>query len=349
MNLPALAQSPIVAAPGESLVVIDSHTAGQPTRVVVAGTGIGAGTDPQAAREMLARERDWVRRLAVFEPRGHRSMFGVVLIEPAAPDQPWGFVYMDANGYPDMCGHATIGAATTLFAAGLVPGGGADFSGARDIPVRTPLGAVELTASFQAGRCSAVAFRLPLAYCLGTVELMLPGGDTCPVDIAWAGQWYAFLPASVSQSAILPEHIDTLIAAAIPVRALLAAQCRLVDPVTGLVPQIGNIVWTDAADGAEADARNVPISSAGSFDRSPCGTATCARMAILAAKGQLEIGETFVNQGLVGTLYAGRLLRGCAVPGVHGFVPQVQGSAWLTAQATLWRDPHDPLGEGFLV
>lgn len=334
---------------GETISVIDSHTCGQPTRVVIAGAAIAPGTDPVVAREILAQDRDWVRRMAVFEPRGHRSMFGVALIEPAVIGEPFGLVYMDANGYPDMCGHATIGAATTLFEAGYLQPEPAGLTGTYAFSLRSPMGLLDLSARFEAGRCAAVSFRTPLAYYLGTQEITLDDGARITVDIAQGGQWYAFVSVEHSGLAIEPRHIDGLIAAAGPVREALARQLHLVDPISDAVPRVGNIVWTSRPDDATAHARNVPISSAGSFDRSPCGTATCARMAALAGQGRLEVGQPFVNQGLVGSLYHGQLVSTVQVGAVSGFVPQVEGSAWLTGRGTFWRDPHDPLGEGFLA
>lgn len=336
-------------ADGASIEVVDSHTCGQPTRVVVDGAGIAPGTDPVKARDMLAHDSDWVRRITVMEPRGHRSMFGVVLIPPATADAPYGLVYMDANGYPDMCGHATIGAATTLFETGLLRPEPIDLTGEMTVPLRVPMGDLTLRVRFERGRTMSVAFRTPLAFYLGSIALQLPDGTSVPVDIAYGGQWYAYLPVERSGLTIDPGQIDGLIAAAAIVREALAEQLELVDPMTGGIPKVGNIVWTSAPDRPDADARNVPISSAGSFDRSPCGTATCARMAILAAKGELAADTTFVNQGLVGTIYNGRVLSETAHAGAVGIVPEVEGSAWLTAHSYFWVDPRDPLGNAFLT
>lgn len=333
----------------EALRVIDSHTCGQPTRVVIDGARLPAGTDPLVARDILSRQDDRIRRMVVLEPRGHRSIFGVVLIAPASAGDPWGLVYMDANGYPDMCGHATIGAVTTLFEAGLLRPAQPDLTGIEALTLRAPVGLLEVDVRFEAGRCVAVAFRTPLAYFLGSQQITMADAQTCTVDLAWGGQWYAYLPAEAFGLSIAPQEIDRLIAAAAPVRAALAAQLTLVDPASGRVPEVGNIVWTGPADNPAAHARNVPISSAGSFDRSPCGTATCARMAVLAAHDRLAVGEPFVNQGLIGTLYYGRLIAPVESNAVSGFVPQVEGSAWLTGQSTLFRDPHDPLAGGFYV
>jgi proline racemase len=325
--------------------VVDSHTCGQPTRVIVAGAGLQAGCDPSHARELLA-QRDWIRRLAVLEPRGHRSMFCAVLIEPAASERDYGVAFMDAHGYPDMCGHALIGVATTLVELGLVSAGAPD--GAFDFALKTPVGALQLRANLKDGRCASIAFRSPLAYYLGAVDVPLPGGGLERVDVAYGGQWYAFLPAEAVGARVEPDQIDRLIALARPVRDSLRERLDLIDPVGGLVPRVGNIVWTSAPTG-EADGRNVPISIADSFDRSPCGTATCARLATLVAKGGLSIGQPFINQGILGTTYRAVAVRPVAVAGVAGIVPEVQGSAWITAKAQLWLDETDPLGGGFLI
>jgi len=326
------------------LEVVDSHTCGQPTRVVIAGAGLTPGMDPCAARDALRDNADWVRRTAVMEPRAHRSMFGVAMIPPAHAGDLFGAVYMDAHGYPDMCGHATIGFATTLFAAGWLTAA----DGRHDFAIRTPMGLVDLTARLEQGVCRAVAFRAPLAYYLGAVDLVLGDGRTCRVEIGHGGQWYAFVPVALTGLSVAPAHIDGLVAAAAPVRAALAAQLALVDPLSGRVPAVGNIVWVDDELPAGADGRNVPVAASGAFDRSPCGTATCARMAVLAATGRLAVGQPFVNVGLMGTRYDGQLVAARTVDGVAGFVPQVEGSAWMTGQGMLVVDPADPLGDSFL-
>lgn len=331
-----------------ALEVIDSHTCGQPTRVILNGAGLTPGADPDAARAQMAAERDWVRRVAVFEPRGSRSMFAAALIPPGPECEDFGVVFMDAMAYPDMCGHATIGVATTLFELGLVGPEEDGFSGAWEIGLRTPAGRVGLRATLVNGRCEAIAFRTPLAFHLGAVTVPV-AGRPARVHVAYGGQWYAFVSAEAAGLTVRPDSIDALIAAAEPVRAALAAALDLKDPRDGRVPEVGNIVWTDTPRHPEAHGLNVPVSRAGSFDRSPCGTATCARMATLVAIGALAPGIAFVNEGLMGTLYRGLAVRPITEGGVSGIVPEVEGSAWITARAQLRADERDPLRAGYLV
>lgn len=326
-----------------TLEVVDSHTCGQPTRVVLSGHGLPPGTDPAAARDILRDGRDWVRTVSVMEPRGHRSMFSVALIHPAHEGDEFGVVFMDAAAYPDMCGHATIGTATTLLELGLIPVPEADFSGSLEFGLMTPAGRIALRARLEGGRCRSVAFAFDGAFFLGSFDIDLPGEGAVSVDVAYAGQWYAFVPVAVAHGAIDAANIGNLVSAAIPVREALAARMGQAGPV------VGNIVWTGPPGHPDARHRNVPVSSSGSFDRSPCGTATCARMAVLVARGELTIGEAFVNEGLLGTIYRGTPLRGAVTGGREAIVAEVEGGAWISACGTLLVDPADPLGNGYLA
>jgi proline racemase len=334
----------------QKIDVVDSHTCGQPTRVIIGGTGLTSGMSPVEGREFLKTKADWVRRLAVMEPRGHRSMFGAAVIHPASSGDPFGVVFMDASTYPDMCGHATIGVATTLHELGLIRPAAASGSNAEfSFQLRTPAGTLELKAMVEDGRCRGIVFQTPLAYYVGSVELTLAADRTARLDVGWGGQYYAFVSVESVGLDIEPDTIDQLIAAAAIVRKKLALSFKTTDPRTGDIPTIGNIVWTSPPKNEAAQARNVPVSSSGSFDRSPCGTATCARMAVLEARGELAVGHKFVNESILGTLYHGRVMSRYNGEKYDGIVPQVQGSAWITAAGCLSRDTSDPLGLGYLI
>jgi proline racemase len=330
------------------LQVVDSHTCGQATRVIVSGTGIAAGTAPLTAQEELRDRRDWIRRLTVLEPRGHRSMLAAVLIAPATSRRDYGVVYMDAYGYPNMCGHATIGVATTLFEQGLIQGPSPGFCGDVELGLLTPVGRVALRARLENGRAESIAFRAPIAFYLGSMEVDI-GDLTKAVDLAYGGQWYAFIDLANTGCHVEADEIDELIKMAMRARMQIERNIRMKDPMTGKPPHPVNIVWVDTPRHPEAAARNVPISPAGSFDRSPCGTATCARMATLVAQGKMAIGGKFTNEGLLGTLYHGTAVSAVTYSGITGIVPEVEGSAWIIGRADLSVDPRDPLGGGYLV
>jgi proline racemase len=326
------------------LAAVDSHTCGQQTRVIVDGLPELDGGSIAEVRDTMAADYDWIRRVAALEPRGQRSMFVAAIVPAFDRSCVCGVVFMDPAGYHDMCGHATIGVITTLIDLGYVECG----EGENELAVETPAGPIPVRVLVRDGRAEHVAFVNRPAYVLERRVLSL-GETEAEVTVAFGGQWYAFLDASAVGLRVRPEEIDALVARASDVRTRLAAGESHPAPDTGQPPRIGNIVWCDSPSTVEAHARNVPVNAAGGFDRSPCGTATCARLAILHDEGALAVGETFVNQGLVGTLYKGRIVRLAEVAGVPAVVPEIEGSAWLTGGLDLWVDDTDPFPEGFLV
>lgn len=294
---------------GHVLRVVDSHTCGQPTRVIVSGTGVADGTSPLTAQRELRERCDWIRRITVLEPRGHRSM---------------------------------------LAEEGLIRVPSPDFCGPMELGLLTPAGRVALRAQVENGRVESVAFRTPIAFYLGSMQAQI-GGRTQVVDLAYGGQWYAFVDLANSGLHVDANDIDELISMGAKARREIERTIRMDDPMTGRPPHPINVVWVDAPRHPAAQARNVPISPAGSFDRSPCGTATCARMATLVAQGKLMIGGQFINEGLLGTVYRGIAVSAITHLGIDGIVPEVEGSAWITGRMDLSVDPRDPLGNGYLV
>jgi proline racemase len=327
------------------LSTVDSHTCGQQTRVVVDGAPALEGLTAREARDVLSTEHDWIRRLTVLEPRGNRSMFSAILLPRPDGESVQRVVFADAGGYPDMCGHATIGVATTLTELGLVEAPPHD--GELEFALETPRGEITVRVRVEGGRAAAVTFRNQPSFFLETVSIPAPAGETT-VDVAYGGQWYAFVEARAFGLVVQPEQIGDLVSRAETVRAAVAARVSHTDPLTGEPPDVGNIAWCDAPTG-EAHGRNVPVSRFGAFDRSPCGTATCARLATDHAAGRLAPGEVFVNQGILDTVYEGRIVGTAEVGGILAVIPEITGSAWLTGSTSVWVDPTDPLRDGYLV
>jgi proline racemase len=334
----------IQAAGGtRKLGVVDSHTCGQPTRVIVDGVPELEYASVAEARDILEADHPWVRRVAVFEPRGHRALFGAALVPPSDPDAAYGVVFMDAAGYHGMCGHATIGVATTLVEQGLV-----DVSeGESEFVLDTPIGPVGVRVRVDGGRARSVTFVNQPAYFLETVGIASPHGRT-QVEIAFGGQWYAFVDARPFGLEIVPESLSALVSAAAEVRPSIQEAVTADDPQEGAPPRVGNVMWFDDPP-AHADGRNMPVNVAGSFDRSPCGTGTSARLAVLHHQGALAVGETYVNASVLGTVYEARIAAETSVGPYDAVVPEITGSAWITGRAELVAVDDDPVADGYLL
>ena len=329
---------------GRVLAAVDSHTCGQPTRVIVGGLPDVRGATPTEARKLLRQEHDWVRRLAVLEPRGRRALFGVALLHPTETGAPFGVVFMDAAGYPDMCGHATIGVVTTLIEAGYldVPQGESSFL------LQTPGGPITIRVTVAGDRVESVTFVNQPAYQLEVVEIDEPSGAGS-VPIAYGGQWYAFVNARDFGLSIELERAPDLVGMAQTLRPAIARAVTRPDPRTGFPPLVENLMWVDEPKVAGADGLNMAVNAAGAFDRSPCGTGTSARLAVLSSAGELRPGESYVNSGVLGTVYRGTIAASTEVRGTAAIVPEITGRAWLTGRAELWASDDDPLADGVLL
>jgi proline racemase len=250
---------------------------------------------------------------------------------------------MDAAGYHDMCGHATIGVVTTLVERGLVD----VRDGEQAIAVETPAGRIDTQVEVVDGTAASVTFVNQPAFFLEDVTVPSERGDL-PVGIAYGGQWYAFVEAERFGLRIEPASIAPLVQRAAEIRPAIAAAVQGTDPRTGAPARVENVMWTDGPP-AGSDGRNMPVNAADNFDRSPCGTGTSARLALLHHRGALAVGDSFVNAGVLGTTYRGRILSETRVAGRMAVVPEITGAAWLTGASELWVDPRDPLPDGFLL
>jgi 4-hydroxyproline epimerase len=308
----------------ERLVIIDSHTGGEPTRVVIGGfPDLGTGTMAER-RERLAREHDRYRRATLLEPRGSDVLVGALLCTPKDPAHTAGVIFFNNAGYLGMCGHGTIGLIATLAHIGQLATG--------EHVIETPVG--DVTATLHAdGR---VSVRNVPAYRLAAgVRVTLPTGQTVTGDIAWGGNWF-FLCADHGQE-VAPAHVAALTDyAAMLGEALHAQGHRGRD---GAV--IDHIELFADADPALADSRSFVLCPGRQYDRSPCGTGTSAKLACLAADGKLAPGHVWRQASVIGSVFEGWYeAAGGQV------VPTIRGQAFVSAEATLIVDPADPFAWG---
>ncbi|MEU3448100.1 proline racemase family protein [Streptomyces thermolilacinus] len=324
---------------------VDSHTEGMPTRVITGGVGVLPGATMAERRRHLVEELDHVRTLLMYEPRGHSAMSGAILQPPTRPDADYGVLFIEVSGALPMCGHGTIGVATVLVETGMV----AVTEPVTTVRLDTPAGLVSVDVRVEGGAAKSVTLTNVPAFSVALDrEVKVPGFGTVRYDLAYGGNFYAFVPLDALGLPFDRSRKDDLLAAGLAVMDAVNAADRPVHPEN---PQITGLkhVYLAAPGSDAARSRHAMAIHPGWFDRSPCGTGTSARMAQLHARGELPLGRDFVNESFIGTRFTGRLVGETTVGGLPAVVPAVTGRAWITGTAQYFLDPDDPFPAGFLL
>ncbi len=324
---------------------VDSHTEGMPTRVITGGLGAVPGATMQERRLYFERNLDDLRLLLMREPRGHSAMSGAFLQPPTRPDADWGVLFVEVSGLLPMCGHGTIGVATVLVECGMV----AVTEPETIIALDTPAGLVEASVAVRDGRAERVSLRNVPAFVVGLdAEVEVDGFGTVRYDMAFGGNFYALVAADSVGLDPIPASGQRLIDAGLAIASEINRSARPVHPLDAAIGGCKHVVFHAGGDDG-AHARNATAIHPGWLDRSPCGTGTSARMAALHARGELAIGEEFVNESVIGSRFVGRLVQETSVGALPGVIPEVSGRAWITAMGQYLLDPTDPFPTGFAL
>ncbi len=325
---------------------VDSHTEGMPTRVITGGVGVIPGATMAERRLHFIKHLDHLRTLLTYEPRGHASMSGAILQPPTSSDADYGVLFIEVSGVLPMCGHGTIGVATVLVETGMVEVN----EPVTTVRLETPAGLVRADVRVEDGAAKAVTFTNVPAFCVGLDRAAeVPGYGTVGYDLAFGGNFYAFVELDTLRLPFDRSRKDDLLTAGLAVMdAINASPERPVHPERPEISGVKHVYL--AAPGSNAHrSRHAMAIHPGWFDRSPCGTGTSARMAQLHARGELPLHRDFVNESFIGTEFTGRLIEETHVGAVPAVVPTITGRAWITGTAQYFLDPDDPFPGGFLL
>jgi 4-hydroxyproline epimerase len=315
---------------------IDGHTCGNPVRLVIGGAPLLRGATMSERRQDFVTRFDWVRRSLMFEPRGHDAMSGAILYPPLREDCDIAILYIEVTGCLPMCGHGTIGSVTFALEHGLVT------------PREEGVGRV--TASFVCNGPhidSVRLFNVPSYLAAADLPVAVEGLGELVVDIAYGGNFYAVVEPQKNFLGLEAVSIEWLLRWSPVVRRRVNEEIAVVHPDDPTIAGVSHVQWTGAPLDSKAHGRNAVFYGERAIDRSPCGTGTSARMAQLAAKGRLRIGESFVHESVIGTLFDGKVEGAARVGGYDAIVPSVAGWARIHGLNTIFVDTRDPLCGGF--
>ncbi len=324
---------------------VDAHTCGNPVRVVAGGGPQLLGASMSEKRQHFLAEYDWIRTGLMFEPRGHDMMSGSILYPPTRDDCDVGILYIETSGCLPMCGHGTIGTVTVAIERGLVtprePG---------VLRLDTPAGLVEARYEQNGEYVEQVRLTNVPSYLHSTgLSVDMPELGPLTVDVAYGGNFYAIVEPQENYGGLDSLTVGDLLRLSPIMRRLMNETYKFEHPDDATIQGLSHVQWTGAPTRDEAHARNAVFYGDKAIDRSPCGTGTSARMAQLAARGELAVGDDFVHESIIGSLFHGRIEAAADLAGRPAIVPSVAGWARVTGLNTIFIDDRDPYAHGFQV
>jgi 4-hydroxyproline epimerase len=324
---------------------VDAHTCGNPVRVVAGGGPLLKGATMMERRLEFLAEHDWIRTGLMFEPRGHEIMSGSILYPPTRPDCDIGVLFIEVSGCLPMCGHGTIGTVTAAIERGLVrprvPG---------TLRLDTPAGLVIAEYRETGDRVESVKLtNVPSFIHTHGLAIEDPELGALRIDVAYGGNFYAIIEPQAGYRDLAAFKAADLQRLSPRIRDAVNAAASFVHPENPNIKGCTHVLWTGEPAQPEAQARNAVFYGDKAIDRSPCGTGTSARMAQLWSRGELAVGDRFVHESIIGSLFTGRVEREVACGDRKAIVNSIEGWARVTGLNTIFIDARDPYAKGFIL
>jgi proline racemase len=337
---------------------VDAHAGGEPGRVIVGGVADVPGNNMYEKMVYLRDKADWLRKVMLREPRGNPVTCCNILLPPTRPEAAAGYVIMEQVEYPGMSGTNTICVATVLLETGILP----MVEPVTEFMLEAPAGLVSIRAECANGKVSQVTFRNVPAFAVHLDETIeVPHLGKVKVDVAYGGMFYVIADAAQFGLTIRPVEGGDIVRIGEMIKAAAQIQLPVVHPEQPGFEGITISQLSAPPTAVGAHCKNAVIVSTGKLDwekpstwkgiidRSPCGTGTCAKMAVLYAKGQLKLNQDFCHEGILGTIFTGRLHEETQVGPYKAVVPALSGQAWITGIASYMIDAEDPFPEGYTM
>ena len=324
---------------------IDGHTCGNPVRLVAGGGPLLEGKTMMERRAHFLAEFDWIRQGLMFEPRGHDMMSGSILYPPTREDCDIAILFIETSGCLFMCGHGTIGTVTMALENGLVrpktPG---------VLKLDTPAGLVTAEYTMNGEYVEEVRITNVPSFLYKTgLEVDCPDLGPLRIDVAYGGNFHAIVGPQENYRDMEDHSALDFIKWSPVLREQLNERYTFEHPEKPEINRVSHMLWTGKPRHEEAHARNAVFYGEKAIDRSPCGTGTSSRMAQLFARGDLKVGDDFVHESIIGSLFKGRVEAETTVGNFRAMVPSIGGWARMTGYNTIFIDDRDPFAHGFTV
>ncbi len=324
---------------------IDSHTMGEPTRVIYDGFPELPGDTMMQKKAYLTEHYDHLRSALMLEPRGHRDMFGALLTEPVHAEADFGVIFMESSGCLNMCGHGSIGAATVIVETGMKK----VTEPYTEVVLDTPSGLIRARVHVAEGKAREVSIlNVPSFLYLEKQRVKLPEWGEIRFDISFGGSFFAMINAEEIGLELEPGNIDRIEALGMELLNEINRSIPVKHPYLD-INTVDLVEFYSHTGNEQANMKNCVVFGDGQIDRSPCGTGTSAKLATLYAKGELKLGEEFVYESITGSLFRGVAMSETEVAGYKAIIPQITGSAYLTGISQWILDENDPQVYGFLL
>jgi len=332
------------------ITTIDSHTAGEGTRLITSGLPFIPGDTMAGKMDYAQGNLGWVPSLLLREPRGHKDLYGAVLVPPCNPAADIGVLFMNNQTFEPMCGHAVIGVVTSLIEVGIFVGE----EPSRPLVLDTPAGLIRARAAFRQGKVAEVSFdNVPSFLYQKDLLISMPDGGSWPVDLAFGGNFFALVNVTDQRFMLVPAEAAELAHAGMRILEAINQQVKVRHPDLPKINRVIDLRFYKNLDDREATSRNVVVLGNHMVDRSPCGTGTSAELAMRYSRGLIELGESLIAESILGTRFTAEVIEettvGSGAECISAIVPRLTGSACLTGFHQFVLQDNDPFPEGFLL
>lgn len=329
------------------ITAIDSHTEGEPARIVIGGAVPFVPGKTMFEKWLYAKENlDNFRTMLMYEPRGHSAMSGSIVMEPTTEDADIGVLFIEVSGWLPMCGHGTIATCTVLLETGIIE----PKEPVTKFTLDTPAGLVKAEVEVKNGKVGKVTIQnVPSFLYKSDVEVEVPAVGKVKLDIAYGGNFYAILAAKDVGLEVVPEQNNELIDVGRKIREAVNEQVEVVHPENPKINICSHVRLLGPTKKAKLGTKNAVIYGPGQIDRSPCGTGTSAEVAMHYAKGNLKLNEQFLCESIIGSTFEAKAVKETMAGNYKAIVPAISGRAYVMGIQQFVLDPEDPFPKGFYI